>query len=61
MNNMAANGQAMQRLRCATVGVMASLATTAVFMIGLALIMRFVDIRIESYPMSKSSTQQNIR
>jgi len=58
---MAANGQAMQRIRCATIGVASSLATTAIFVLGLALIMRFVDIRIESYPMARTVTEQSAR
>lgn len=52
---MHGNGEAMSRLRCATIGVASSVVTVAVFLLGMALIMRFVDIRIESYPMSKSS------
>lgn len=59
--SMTGNGEAMGRFRCATIGVVSSAVTVALFLLGLALIMRFVDIRIESYPMHVKHSAEPIR
>lgn len=50
MSELAGNGEAMARLRCATIGVVASIATTTVFIAGIILLFKYSDVMVNSVP-----------